>query len=398
MGLTGLKPEPVSSELPTGEQSRGRSRALDVLRGIAILLVLGAHNVHTAPASGPVYWLHQAWSLYGWTGVDLFFVLSGFLVGGLLFREVARSGRVDAKRFLSRRAFKIWPLYFVYIFVEIGLFGHRGGWHFPMELLPNLLHLQNYLGTPLGHTWSLAVEEHFYLLLAFSMAWAASRKCGLSFASIAAVTGAIVLGCNLLRLPFGGDEYAGIAWATRATHLRIDGLAVGVFLAALYHLQPAVWDALARRKGALALVAVVGIGFIAFFPKEGQMDRTIGYTTLYIGYAALLVLAQSAPKNSTRGKILQTWPARLVASVGVCSYGMYLWHVSASTRPIEWFLAKSHLYDRVDVSVAWLITSFVYACLAYALGFVMTVAVERPMLAIRDRLAPSKAAGVPTER
>jgi peptidoglycan/LPS O-acetylase OafA/YrhL len=84
-----------------------RLSQLDVLRGVAILLVIGRHPVVEATAAGRIAPLANLWYHFGWTGVDLFFVLSGFLIGGLLFAELRRTGRLNVSRFLIRRAFKI---------------------------------------------------------------------------------------------------------------------------------------------------------------------------------------------------------------------------------------------------------------------------------------------------
>jgi len=139
----------------------GRLMQLDVLRGAAILLVLCRHGIVSSERAG---WLKSLsfhlWHL-GWTGVDLFFVLSGFLVGGLLFKEIRVSGRLNAKRFLVRRGFKIWPAYFVFlafVFVRESRIKTHTVKGALRALLPNLVHLQNYLGTPRPITWSLAVE------------------------------------------------------------------------------------------------------------------------------------------------------------------------------------------------------------------------------------------------
>src|SRR5271168_36950 len=92
----------------------GRLRQLDVLRGVAILLVLGRH-LDSVPtdAPGAIQSAFDLWMRAGWIGVDLFFVLSGFLVSGLLFREYARYGDVRAGRFLLRRGLKIYPAFYV---------------------------------------------------------------------------------------------------------------------------------------------------------------------------------------------------------------------------------------------------------------------------------------------
>ena len=102
----------------------------------------------------------------GWVAVDVFFVLSGFLVSGLLFQEVAQTGTASPGRFLIRRGFKIYPAFWVMIAVTIFWIWHRGGTISGMQVLSELFYFQNYGWAVSFHTWSLAVEEHFYFLLA----------------------------------------------------------------------------------------------------------------------------------------------------------------------------------------------------------------------------------------
>jgi peptidoglycan/LPS O-acetylase OafA/YrhL len=105
--------------------------------------------------------LASAWHRVGWTGVDLFFVLSGYLVGGLLLEESQASGRIDIRRFLARRAFKIWPSYYA----PLLLLAVLTAWVslLPDALWPLVAHARNYVGRAdllAPHAWSLAVEEH----------------------------------------------------------------------------------------------------------------------------------------------------------------------------------------------------------------------------------------------
>src|SRR5689334_22577354 len=151
---------------------------LDGLRGIAILLVLGRH-------AGPG--LRPLWE-FGWMGVDLFFVLSGFLVSGLLFHEYRRYGRIRPLWFLGRRGFKIYPAFYFLLLVTWFWIG-RG---FPLRFfLYEALFVQNYFGYIWDQTWSLAVEEHFYLGLTLMM-WA------------------------LARFQKGTDPFRGLPWITAA--------------------------------------------------------------------------------------------------------------------------------------------------------------------------------------
>src|SRR5262249_32608758 len=139
---------------------------LDLLRGIAILMVLGAHPVAKINESGCFWLVAYPWGHAGWTGVNLFFVLSGFLVGGLLFAEIHATANLNPGRFLVRRMFKLWPSYYLYL-IFLLLVAARGGLD-PRILLPFFVHVQNYHDGIIAiapHTWSLAVEEHFYVLL-----------------------------------------------------------------------------------------------------------------------------------------------------------------------------------------------------------------------------------------
>ena len=137
-----------------------RNQSLDILRCVAVLLVLGIHVPH-----------YRLWARVGWTGVDLFFVLSGFLISGLLFRDYQEHGSIDWKRFLIRRGFKIYPSYYMFLWIAailLVLIGH----HYNMRsmLLGNAVFVGNYFQQtvtigPFWHLWSIAVEEHFYVLL-----------------------------------------------------------------------------------------------------------------------------------------------------------------------------------------------------------------------------------------
>lgn len=102
----------------------------------------------------------------GWIGVDLFFVLSGFLISGLLFREHRKTGGVRIGRFLARRGFKIYPAFYVMILFTLAV-GSLFDQRLPLrDVLAELSFTQNYFGGLWDHTWSLAVEEHFYIGIA----------------------------------------------------------------------------------------------------------------------------------------------------------------------------------------------------------------------------------------
>ena len=178
----------------TATGTASRNLGLDLLRLVAILLVIGNHLATPPPGGGP---LLAGWMRGGWVGVDLFFVLSGYLVSGLLFKEYQRQGRVSLGRFLLRRGLKIYPAFWVMI---AGTVAYLWLHHRPVplrHLLGELLFVQNYAAHLWGHTWSLAIEEHFYLCLALLVALLVRRPGANPFAwlpGIFALTAALCLG------------------------------------------------------------------------------------------------------------------------------------------------------------------------------------------------------------
>src|SRR5882762_8858716 len=125
-----------------------RSVSLDLLRLVAVVLVLGRH-METYPlefGKGVAFYVSRFWQNGGWTGVDLFFVLSGFLIGGLLFAEVKKTGGLRVGRFLFRRGLKIYPAFYALLFAT---FAFNLALHRPMRptsVVAEILFLQNYLG------------------------------------------------------------------------------------------------------------------------------------------------------------------------------------------------------------------------------------------------------------
>ena len=143
-----------------------RSLSLDLLRALAVFLVIGRH-LTTCPAetSKLLCRVTTLWHQIGWIGVDLFFVLSGFLVSGLLFREYQKHQSISSLRFLLRRGLKIYPAFYFFIAVTIGTFLIQHTLPHLKSIIAEVFFLQNYGPAIWNHTWSLAVEEHFYLFL-----------------------------------------------------------------------------------------------------------------------------------------------------------------------------------------------------------------------------------------
>jgi peptidoglycan/LPS O-acetylase OafA/YrhL len=204
-----------------------RNVGLDLLRILAVLLVIGRH----LPVSGHSSEFLQTWMRGGWVGVDLFFVLSGFLVSSLIFREYLRDGAFDAKRFLVRRAFKIYPAFWLLLLTTL-VARRLGGESISLRgLCGEVFFVQNYLGGLWAHTWSLAVEEHFYIglsVLVVGLLRTARREPFRVIPQVFAVIAVSCLSLRLLTLALS-PQFTPRAYLF-GTHVRIDSLMFGVLL------------------------------------------------------------------------------------------------------------------------------------------------------------------------
>jgi peptidoglycan/LPS O-acetylase OafA/YrhL len=352
---------------------RNRMIELDFLRGIAIIAVMGYHfhKVDTGYRLVPI--IQYPFTHFGREGVNLFFTLSGFLVGGLLLRQYADSGTIDARRFIVRRVFKIWPAYYVLIAFHVLAGRHPTG----TFLVQNLTHLQNYLGSSLSQTWSLAIEEHFYLLLpALLLIFARWRLRANAILGLLGLMCLVVLVARSIAVADGKIDAAFFH-----TQYRIDSLLAGVMLAAVYWMKPDLYRNLAARKGFLLAIVAILVGWLVFATPHIALDESIGYTIQAIGYVALIVLMLEHS-----GMLTRTWVFRAVAWVGVYSYGIYLWH-SIALAPADVLIAKATARDLPGL-VIWAAALVFQTAIAISAGYVTTRLIEFPFLRIRNALFP----------
>jgi peptidoglycan/LPS O-acetylase OafA/YrhL len=372
-----------------------RIQQLDLLRGLAILLVLIHHSGGLVGNLGRFTRIYRSIQGFGWTGVDLFFVLSGFLIGGILFREIERNGRLRVRRFLLRRVFKIWPGYLALVIFALlkdsrhaengqGLAGlARTYW-------ANFLHLQNYFPNIRFHTWSLAVEEHFYLLLPLllgSLALASAGTVRRWFPPIAVLLiGLIALfrAVHGIFVPFTYETHM------YATHLRLDSLLMGVLLAHLATFSP---DRFARLRDHHRLMLLAGLALICpmlwLDLDRSLFVQTAGFSLLYLGYGCILVGTLGIQHGKgLSGTLLASMPVRVISGIGLFSYAIYLWHIDLAVRPMVKIapMLQSHLPPAM-ASVISVMCVIAMACTA---GMLLTFLIEKPALALRDRLVPAE--------
>ncbi len=380
-----------------------RNLQLDILRGVAILLVFGRHLELPRP-DGIVGALAEMWFRIGWLGVDLFFVLSGFLIGGLLVTELQKHSRIDVTRFLVRRGLKIYPAYFVFISYVMLMPAAKsfasggdawatitGEW---TKYWPNLLFLQNYVGSnPAGHTWSLAVEEHFYLTLPFALvALVIIGRVQVLMPLCLIVVPALVFTLRCLSV-WTDDAFA---VKMSASHLRLDALLFGVGIRGMAQYFPERFMAARRWRAWLVAAGLILWSLNLFIEPGTAFIRTVGLTGTYLGSAAfLLALYHTHADDFGSWKRYVSPAAALVAWIGVYSYAIYLWHVTAmgilarelGGRLLGWAGGPSPL--------VWIVCALGLSTGAILVGAVASNVVEWPVLRLRDKFFPSRSGSLP---
>jgi len=355
-----LAPETTAASTP-GPPIRAPSElrlipSLDGIRAASILLVIGWH----LSSSGSAPWLEQLWRIdSGNLGVRVFFVISGYLITSLLLTEHARTGTIDLRRFYLRRAFRIMPVFYVFL-IAMAVAAAFGIVEAPRSSLIRAgTYTGNYasgIGWTVGHTWSLAVEEQFYLLWPGLIVLLGLRR---SFKGAALML--------LLSPIFRTVAILSGQWLDNpryAFECVADALATGCLLA---YVRPRLWDrAMYRRvleSRVMELWPVVIAALAVASVRWERFGAIAGISLINIAIAVWIDWCLRFP-NSWVGRILN---ARPIAFIGVLSYSIYLWQ-----QP---FLRQGHTW-RFPLSIL---------CIG-AVALTSYYVVERPMLRLRARL------------
>jgi peptidoglycan/LPS O-acetylase OafA/YrhL len=329
---------------------------------------------------------------FGWIGVDLFFVLSGYLIGGQLLAPLCGDGtpssredgprRINLGRFFARRALRILPAYFVVLAIYVFLpFWREYPEMFPLwKFLLSVQNLGLRGGTAFSHAWSLGVEDQFYLLLPLVLLLALRWRLAAIIIPCAIVLGGFALRwfLALQNMTDTGVSFRGFQmWIYYATWTRLDPLVFGVALAAVEKFRPAWWQRLMNLAPWLSLP---GLGLIAYALYLGETEEIAVATCIWqfpliaLGMAALLVCAVSPRLPFRRVKVPG---AAFIASI---AYSAYL-----IQKLVIHFVAQFCASRGIALtSTAALIG--VELCV-YTAATILFFAVERPFLQLRHRFA-----------
>lgn len=375
-------------QLPPSNAEAHRLPGLDLLRAIAVVWVMLFHSfLNEGPDEGFAWLCH-----YGWMGVDLFFVLSGFLIGSQVLGPLARGERLSFSGFYLRRAFRILPAFVAVLAVYLLVPGFRESpglepaWKF-LSFTLNLL-IDYGQNQAFSHAWSLCVEEHFYLVFPL-LAWWLMRWS--SSAAFIAICVSVVLGGVALRTGiwlYDSETEGPVGASARRwfaediyfpTWTRLDGLVAGVVLASLKTFR-AQWWRRAQGYANLALLAglcALGLAMWLFRQRTGLLANAVGWPVLSAGFA-LLVFAGAA-----RSSWIGRWTIPGVAWLAAVSYSLYLVHKG--------------IFHVVDESAGELLAGrsliafAVYAFAALSAAALLHYGVEQPFLRLRDWLLSGKA-------
>jgi peptidoglycan/LPS O-acetylase OafA/YrhL len=347
---------------------------LDGIRGLAILLVI----LHNESREFPSLHLERLFA-NGWMGVDLFFVLSGFLITGILLDTEPSQGYFA--NFYARRCLRIWPLYYSVILVMFVVMPHlipsqahlvlersSPWWAYPLFLQNFLIPIPTNGAGPLGVTWSLAIEEQFYLVWPWIVRYCSREQ-------LRRLTGAAICLSPVLR--FALSYHRDIDLYTNV-FCRLDGLMAGAFLA-LSVRSNSLPSTRSTKPAWICLFTAAPLAFIT----EAAHARWIVYSLSAAASASLVYLALFSSQKWLRLALTN----RFMVFTGTISYGLYLLH------KIPFDLAKAlHVNQAPGLMLVLTLSScYVVATLSWTL-------LEKPSLGLKRFFATKPALADPSKR
>ena len=361
-----------------------RLHGLDHLRAFAICFVFLYHyQIFEHPE-----WLPNI-AKFGWTGVDLFFVLSGFLISSQLFFQIKNGVKISFKDFFLKRFFRILPLFWFVtgVYFLIPLFREREAlpplWKF-LTFTQNLaLNLQDF-GT-FSHAWSLCVEEHFYFVLPIVLIFL--QRCKQFYNAYWVLILLFSLGLlvrlyswEILYLPHIDNENAWLFWLKYIyypTYNRLDGLLIGVSIAAVYQFLPSVWSRISKFGNYFLIVSIIILiaAYFLCYEEHSFYASIFGFTAVSVGYG-FMVIGAISPSS-----FLYQYHSKVTTFIAMLSYGIYLIH-----KGIIHITQGLLPYFEIDANSSLSLIICIISCIIIA--FILHQVIEKPFMELRKKWVP----------
>ncbi len=369
---------PSTTNLTRPQAGRQHYPALDGLRGVAILLVVFLHNFG-----------FMNYFFFGWLGVDLFFVLSGFLITDILLNTLGQPGFL--KRFYLRRALRIFPLFYLVLLIclfilplftslhlDVSYYRENQFWHW--TYLQNWLYIfkEPYGDKLILHTWSLAVEEQFYLLWPLLILLLRRPK------YLLVVMLLILIMTGVARYIVWLYKVEDLAYSSLYTFTRIDGLCIGSMVALLQKINPRF-----LKKYTLLIVlmmAAVNFGFYFINDSNGftlPYLAFVGYTTFAVLFG-LLVYEAVTGESKFLQLLLDNRPLKFFGKI---SYGLYVYHWPVYLLFFDYIRNLTTGNNLLSYRAAEMISGIAVTFLAVLVSMLSYRFFEQPFLQLKKRYA-----------
>jgi peptidoglycan/LPS O-acetylase OafA/YrhL len=371
-----------------------RLAGLDTLRALAVILVVLHHYTLFVTRDDATFgWV----GAMGWAGVDLFFALSGYLIGRQIFAALADPRGLSLGRFYARRLLRTLPNFYAVLALYFLLPGFRGDaplaplW----RMLTFTLNLKLPPGTAFSHSWSLCIEEQFYMVLPaaalaatlFARRWRGSMRLAWTALALLAVAGMLWRSALWRQVvpnnPAAENHY--FKFIYYGTLCRMDELLAGVAIALARQHHPRAWRWLTSQGNLAALLGVavlVGASALFLHGRYAWAPTVFGYPMLALG-CGLLIVAALAEQS-----LLRTIRIPGAASLALWSYAIYLLHRQVCVLGAEVLRRYGYAPDSATAIGVLLVASVLAGWLLFAL-------VETPFMRLRDRYVPDSLRGYP---
>lgn len=368
----------------TADNHNKKIFGLDFLRAIAIILVFLWHYRRY----GCPDWLTGI-AKFGWTGVDLFFVLSGYLIGGQLFSKIANNQPISAYEFYFKRFFRIIPAYIVVLilYYSIPSFNEKDAmsplWKFLTFTMNFGLDYQN--AGAFSHAWSLCIEEQFYLILPILIIFLTKIKA--ENKAVLILLGLFAFGIIVRiyswqtfvspiyedkeNMALIGNTFS--KYVYYPTYNRLDGLLVGVAIALIFSFRPKTRDWLMNKGNYLFGLGIIILTATYFICQNQFAFHTaiLSYPLVSIGYGFLVIAVLSTTC------FINKFNFKIFSFLATISYSVYLTHKQLN-HIVQNLLADHDVNKNLSLLICFLVSIIG--------GLILHIIIERPFLILRDRL------------